>query len=142
MKKVPFNLEQWQANGSKVEDLEFRNGQKPDDAHYFNRSNRTHKMALSYGSCIYATNEDGRYSTNVELETSFDLFMYVPTPTEIKSGEWVAKKVTEVDWVMLKGNVSNCNYNTISKLFYFYGNLIKDSDLQPITDLITQINAL
>ena len=143
MKKVPFNLEQWQANGSKVEDLEYRSGEGVRAIAISSDLTLDYPVVTWGRDCddVILCNTNGRYICDSENKGN-DLFMYVPTPTEIKSGEWVAKKATDTSWAMYKGNVNKCNYHTHSNSLCFYGNVINTDDLQTITDIITQINAL
>lgn len=73
--RIPFDNETWEKHGSPLEMLVYRNGEKPDDAHFFKYLTQLNRLQTTRFGCLLSHYDNGSIqSKNNEL----DLFLELP----------------------------------------------------------------
>jgi len=143
IKKVPFDLEKWKADGSRVDRLEARCGKKIKDIHVFDPSVSQQNISCVYENKIgiFGLFGDGKYRDD-GIENGYDLFMYVEQPKEIMCGDWRATKMQSPNnvWQCVYGNVIKGYYHRNSDKFVMNNNSpVNGSSLLALANLIVKV---
>lgn len=82
-KRIEFSLAEWEKQNRSVECLVFRDGRKPEDAHWFYRGSGQFNMVLIGSNLgIVTVKKDGKCQVD-NAESQYDLFIEIDVPDEI-----------------------------------------------------------
>lgn len=146
LKLVPFNLEKWREDGSKIERLETRNGYKIDAIHIFKEIDNSRECIAYIAKNtirIVGLYINGLYA--LEYEDDSDLLMYVEPPIHFIEGTWKVVKIVDSkdEWLLTNKDYYFGRYRLSTKtlgLDSYIG--LTTEDLTIIQNLLNQINSI
>jgi hypothetical protein len=142
LKKVPFDLKKWKADGSHVDRLEMRNGRKIEAFHVFEVLNVDYPIAA-----IDSNGHNKNYTINGDYTTEregcdSDLFMYIEQPKEITCGDWLAIKGEKESWFLFHDGKLKSLYEKKSDSIKDISNLLVNKQaLLDLANIVSSINA-
>lgn len=124
LKRVPFDYERWKADGSRLDRVEYRNGEKPAEIYMSTtRLDGSHVFPLvtwNYLGHYFVHTLSGCNTINSEYASPSDLFLLIEPRTRIELDGLVADREFNKCWSISNRLINICTYYNNSKFLRYH----------------------